>query len=295
MVHYRGGRDAIDKRVYPNLEQFWDDLALAYAQELQQLYDLGCRYLQLDDTSMAYVNDPGQREHVASIGGDPMHQHETYIATMNKALSRPPGRHGHHRAHLPWQQPVHVGGRGQLRLRRRHAVQPAQRRRVLLRVGRRALRRVRAAALPAQGQARRARRCDQQARRTRVQGLRQAPHRGSREVHRHRAAVPVRAVRVLLHEGGQRPHSAAAVGQAPPDRRGRLRGLGRTKPEPFIPNASRACRPRWPGPGRFTCGLSRFPSRPRRLRGRCTGWRASHARGSPGACPSPTPPARARP
>jgi 5-methyltetrahydropteroyltriglutamate--homocysteine methyltransferase len=94
MVHYRGGRDAIDKRVYPNLEQFWDDLALAYAQELQQLYDLGCRYLQLDDTSLAYVNDPGQREHVASIGGDPMHQHETYIATMNKALSRRPADMG---------------------------------------------------------------------------------------------------------------------------------------------------------------------------------------------------------
>jgi methionine synthase II (cobalamin-independent) len=90
MVHYRGGRDAIDSRVYPNLGQFWDDLAQAYAQELQRLYDLGCRYLQLDDTSLAYVNDPGQRAHVASIGGDPMHQHETYIATMNKALARRP-------------------------------------------------------------------------------------------------------------------------------------------------------------------------------------------------------------
>jgi 5-methyltetrahydropteroyltriglutamate--homocysteine methyltransferase len=90
MVHYRGGRAAIDESVYPDLTQFWDDLALAYAQELHQLYDLGCRYLQLDDTSMAYVNDPAQREHIAAIGGDPLRQHETYIATMNKALgSRP--------------------------------------------------------------------------------------------------------------------------------------------------------------------------------------------------------------
>ncbi len=89
MVHYRGGREAIDQAVYPDLEQFWDDLAKAYAEEIQRLYDLGCRYLQLDDTSMAYVNDPRQREHIAAIGGDP-HQHETYIATMNKALgSRP--------------------------------------------------------------------------------------------------------------------------------------------------------------------------------------------------------------
>jgi 5-methyltetrahydropteroyltriglutamate--homocysteine methyltransferase len=90
MVHYRGGRDAIDAGVYPDLAQFWDDLAAAYAREIQNLYDLGCRYLQLDDTSMAYVNDPRQREHVAAIGGDPNHQQETYIATMNKALAGRP-------------------------------------------------------------------------------------------------------------------------------------------------------------------------------------------------------------
>jgi 5-methyltetrahydropteroyltriglutamate--homocysteine methyltransferase len=94
MVHYRGGRGAIDESVYPNMDQFWDDLALAYAHEVRQLYDLGCRYLQLDDTSMAYVNDPAQREHVAAIGGDPMHQHETYIATMNKALAHRPADMG---------------------------------------------------------------------------------------------------------------------------------------------------------------------------------------------------------
>jgi 5-methyltetrahydropteroyltriglutamate--homocysteine methyltransferase len=90
MVHYRGGREAIKAAIYPDLEQFWDDLAMAYADEIQRLYDLGCRYLQLDDTSMAYVNDPRQREHIAAIGGDPNHQHETYIATMNKALANRP-------------------------------------------------------------------------------------------------------------------------------------------------------------------------------------------------------------
>ena len=90
MVHYRGGRAAIDETVYPDLAQFWDDLAAAYAREVQQLYDLGCRYLQLDDTSLAYVNDPAQREHIAAIGGDPLHQHETYVATINKALANRP-------------------------------------------------------------------------------------------------------------------------------------------------------------------------------------------------------------
>jgi 5-methyltetrahydropteroyltriglutamate--homocysteine methyltransferase len=90
MVHYRGGREAINHDIYPDLERFWDDLAKAYADEIQRLYDLGCRYLQLDDTSMAYVNDPRQRQHIAAIGGDPNHQHETYIATMNKALANRP-------------------------------------------------------------------------------------------------------------------------------------------------------------------------------------------------------------
>src|SRR6266567_1190806 len=67
MVHYRGGRSAIDQSVYPDLEQFWADLAAAYSEEVRRLYDLGCRYLQLDDTSLAYMNDPAQRQHVADI------------------------------------------------------------------------------------------------------------------------------------------------------------------------------------------------------------------------------------
>jgi 5-methyltetrahydropteroyltriglutamate--homocysteine methyltransferase len=94
MVHYRGGRSAINETVYADLEQFWNDLAAAYAQEVQQLYDLGCRYLQLDDTSMAYVNDPAQRDHIAAIGGDPLHQHETYVATMNRAIANRPADMG---------------------------------------------------------------------------------------------------------------------------------------------------------------------------------------------------------
>jgi 5-methyltetrahydropteroyltriglutamate--homocysteine methyltransferase len=90
MVHYRGGRSAIDQGVYPDLAQFWADLAAAYGQEVRNLYDLGCRYLQLDDTSLAYVNDPEQRKHVEEIGGDPLHQHETYIKTINQALAGRP-------------------------------------------------------------------------------------------------------------------------------------------------------------------------------------------------------------
>ncbi len=90
MVHYRGGRSAIDESVYPDLDQFWADLSATYAQEVQQLYDIGCRYLQFDDTSLAYVNDPAQRKHIEEIGGDPEHQHEQYIANINRALAGRP-------------------------------------------------------------------------------------------------------------------------------------------------------------------------------------------------------------
>jgi methionine synthase II (cobalamin-independent) len=92
MVHYRGGSSAIDRTVYPDLDRFFADLASAYADEVSRLSALGCTYLQLDDTSLAYVNDPAQREHIIGIGGDPEHLHEQYIANINRALAgRPPG------------------------------------------------------------------------------------------------------------------------------------------------------------------------------------------------------------
>ena len=94
MVHYRGGRAAIDEDVYPDLEEFWVDLAAAYAEQLRRVADLGCTYLQLDDTSLAYLNDPKQRALVAEQGADAEHQHEQYIRTINAAIAgRPEGLH----------------------------------------------------------------------------------------------------------------------------------------------------------------------------------------------------------
>ena len=92
MVHYRGGRAAIDESVYPDLEGFWSDLTAAYREQVRRLGELGCTYLQLDDTSLAYLNDPEQRRYVASIGGDPDAQHVEYIRHINEALDgRPDG------------------------------------------------------------------------------------------------------------------------------------------------------------------------------------------------------------
>jgi 5-methyltetrahydropteroyltriglutamate--homocysteine methyltransferase len=90
MVHYRGGRAAIDESVYPGLDAFWEDLTAAYREELRRLAQLGCTYLQFDDTSLAYLNDPKQREHVREIGGDAEHQHEAYIDHINDALAERP-------------------------------------------------------------------------------------------------------------------------------------------------------------------------------------------------------------
>ena len=92
MVHYRGGRAAIDESLYPDLDEFWADLVAAYREEVRRVAELGCTYLQFDDTSLAYINDPKQREHVRAIGGDAEHQHEAYIRHINEALAdRPPG------------------------------------------------------------------------------------------------------------------------------------------------------------------------------------------------------------
>lgn len=90
MVHYRGGRASIDEAVYPDLDEFWADLTAAYAEEVRRLGDAGCTYLQFDDTSLAYLNDPEQRKHVVAIGGDAEHQHETYIRHINEALAQRP-------------------------------------------------------------------------------------------------------------------------------------------------------------------------------------------------------------
>ena len=92
MVHYRGGAAAIDPAVYADSDAFWSDLVAAYRDEVGRLAGLGCTYLQFDDTSLAYLNDPEQRAMVAGRGEDAEHLHERYIAHINEALAdRPTG------------------------------------------------------------------------------------------------------------------------------------------------------------------------------------------------------------
>jgi 5-methyltetrahydropteroyltriglutamate--homocysteine methyltransferase len=92
MVHYRGGPAMLDPAVYPDIEEFWSDLASAYAQEVARLGDQGCTYLQFDDTSLAYLNDPAQRAEIAGRGEDAEHMHLRYIRQINAAVKdRPSG------------------------------------------------------------------------------------------------------------------------------------------------------------------------------------------------------------
>ena len=90
MMNYRGGKNTIDEAVYPDLEEFWSDLGAAYALQVEALGKLGCAYLQMDDTSLAYLNDPNQRAYMSEQGFRGEDLHLTFIKVFNAALSKKP-------------------------------------------------------------------------------------------------------------------------------------------------------------------------------------------------------------
>ena len=91
MLHFRGGRAGISNSAYPELEPaFYDDVARAYAEELQSLFDAGCRYVQLDDTNMAYLCDEKMREAARQRGDDPNELPHRYAGFINKVVALKP-------------------------------------------------------------------------------------------------------------------------------------------------------------------------------------------------------------
>src|SRR5712671_317642 len=90
MLHYRGGRNMIDRTAYPTLEAFYHDLGQAYKEAIRGFYAAGCRYLQLDDCSFAYLCDSNQRKMLADRGDDPDRQGEIYAGMINAALEGRP-------------------------------------------------------------------------------------------------------------------------------------------------------------------------------------------------------------
>ena len=90
MAHFRGGREAVDKTAYPEIEAFFADLASAYREEIADLAGRGCRYLQLDDTNLAYLCDPKLRAGARAIGEDPDALPHTYAELINASLAGRP-------------------------------------------------------------------------------------------------------------------------------------------------------------------------------------------------------------
>jgi 5-methyltetrahydropteroyltriglutamate--homocysteine methyltransferase len=90
MVHFRGGRKAIDIHVYPQLEEFFADLSQCYRDEINALYKAGCRYIQLDDTNLAYLCDQKMREEARLRGDDPNELPKTYAALINSVIEDRP-------------------------------------------------------------------------------------------------------------------------------------------------------------------------------------------------------------
>jgi 5-methyltetrahydropteroyltriglutamate--homocysteine methyltransferase len=86
MLHFRGGRRAISEAVYPDLEAFYDDLTAAYRAEIADLAARGCRYLQLDDTNLAYLCDPAIRESTRARGDDPDQLTRLYCRLVNDSI-----------------------------------------------------------------------------------------------------------------------------------------------------------------------------------------------------------------
>ncbi len=91
MLHFRGGRAGISKQAYPELDpSFYDDVAQAYGDELRSLYVAGCRYVQMDDTNLAYLCDEKMREAARQRGDDPNELPHRYAKFINKVVAQKP-------------------------------------------------------------------------------------------------------------------------------------------------------------------------------------------------------------
>jgi 5-methyltetrahydropteroyltriglutamate--homocysteine methyltransferase len=90
VLHFRGGRRAVDPNVYPDMEEFYADLGEAYRGAVQAFANEGCRYLQLDEVNLAYLCDPEQRQSLRDRGEDPERLPEIYARMINAAIADRP-------------------------------------------------------------------------------------------------------------------------------------------------------------------------------------------------------------
>ena len=90
MLHFRAGRGEISEAIYPDLAEFFADVGQAYREEIAELAEAGLRYLQLDDTNLAYLCDETQRENARKRGIDPDEAPRLYAALINSAIAEKP-------------------------------------------------------------------------------------------------------------------------------------------------------------------------------------------------------------
>jgi 5-methyltetrahydropteroyltriglutamate--homocysteine methyltransferase len=89
-MHFRGGRNAVDANAYPDMDAFYADLARVYGEEIHDLADAGCRYLQIDEVNLAYLCDPELRAQVKNIGEEPETLPKTYARLLNDTIAGRP-------------------------------------------------------------------------------------------------------------------------------------------------------------------------------------------------------------
>jgi 5-methyltetrahydropteroyltriglutamate--homocysteine methyltransferase len=91
VLHFRGGRQAVDAKAYPDIAEFYADLAAVYRAEIADLAAAGCRYLQIDEVNLAYLCDPNLRKEVAGLGEDAEALPDAYARLLNDAIAGKPG------------------------------------------------------------------------------------------------------------------------------------------------------------------------------------------------------------
>jgi 5-methyltetrahydropteroyltriglutamate--homocysteine methyltransferase len=115
MLHFRGGRAGISRDHYPDLDEFYQDTANAYGDELRSLAAAGCTYVQMDDTNLAYLCDPKMQEAARSRGDDPAELPHRYCVVHQSRRSAEARWNDPLHASLPRQFQEHVGGAGRIR------------------------------------------------------------------------------------------------------------------------------------------------------------------------------------
>jgi 5-methyltetrahydropteroyltriglutamate--homocysteine methyltransferase len=90
MLHFWGGREVIDRKIYPDLDEFWSDAVAIWQAEIRDLHALGCRYLQIDDVTLPLICDPRCQAALRERGDDPQALIKTYAKVMNQLVAGVP-------------------------------------------------------------------------------------------------------------------------------------------------------------------------------------------------------------